>query len=71
MSNPLETSIPKSIPSQPLQRSTDAVPMRTIHHETLTAIRQATAHVQTREQLDGLLSQVDAIVYVSYLVLVY
>ena len=67
MSNPLETSIP----SQPLQRSTDTVQMRTIHHETLTAIRQATAHVQTREQLDGLLSQVDAIVYVSYLVLIY
>ena len=47
--------------------------MRTIliHHETLTAIRQATAYVQTLKQLDGLLSQVDAILYVSYLVLIY
>ena len=35
--------------------------MCTIHHECQTAIREITAHIQTREQLDELLTQVDGI----------
>ncbi|KAF8225202.1 hypothetical protein L208DRAFT_1307299, partial [Tricholoma matsutake] len=33
----------------------------TIHHETQAAVHQLMAHIQTREQLDQLLKQVDSI----------
>ena len=42
--------------------------MRTIHHECQAAIREITAHIQTREQLDVLLSQVDGIACVPKLI---
>ena len=45
--------------------------MRTIHHECQAAIREITAHIQTREQLDVLLSQVDDISCVPKLILVF
>ena len=41
--------------SQPSNRPTDTVSMCTVHQECQAAIRQTTAHVQTREQLDQLL----------------
>ena len=60
MCNPLERNS-----SQSSQRPTDTIPMHTIHHECQAAIREITAHIQTREQLDELLTQVDDIAYVS------
>jgi len=47
--------------SQPSTRPTDTLPVQTIYHEAQAAMRQITAHVQMREQLDELLSQVEAI----------
>ena len=64
--NPLEKN-----PLQSSQRPTDTIPMRTIHHECQAAIREITAHIQTREQLDVLLSQVDDIACVPKLILVF
>lgn len=61
--NPLEKNT-----SQSSQRPTDTIPMRTIHHECQAAIREITAHIQTREQLDELLTQVDDIAYVPKLI---
>ena len=40
--------------------------MHTIHHECQAAICQITTHIQTCDQLDELLCQVDDIVCVSY-----
>ena len=61
--NPLEKN-----PSQSSQRPTDTIPMRTIHHECQAAIREITTHIQTREQLDELLTQVDDIACVLILI---
>lgn len=61
--NPLEKN-----PLQSSQRPTDTIPMRTIHHECQAAIRETTAHIQTREQLDELLTQVDDIACVPKLI---
>ena len=60
--NPLERNL-----SQSSQRPTDTVPMRTIHHECQAAIREITAHIQTREQPDELLTQVNDIACVPIL----
>ena len=57
LSNPLEKTDSHSLP-----RLTDTLPTRTIHHETQAAVRQITAHIQTHEQLDQLLEQVDSII---------
>jgi hypothetical protein len=46
----------------------DTVPMRAIYHECQAAIREITAHIQTREQLDELLTQVDDIACVPKLI---
>ena len=56
ISNPLDNTV-----SQPLTRPTDTLPARTIHHEAQAVMRQVTAHIQTREQLEDFLTQVDAI----------
>ena len=42
--------------------------MHTIHHECQAAIREITVHIQTREQLDELLTQVDDIACVPKLI---
>ena len=42
------------------------VPMHTIHHECQAAIHQITTHIQTHDQLDELLCQVDDIACVSH-----
>jgi len=51
ISNPLDKTV-----SQPPTRPTDTLPARTIHHEAQAVMRQVTAHIQTREQLDDFLT---------------
>ena len=45
---------------QPPTWPTDTVPTQTIHHEAQAVMHQVTAHIQTCEQLDDFIMQVDA-----------
>ena len=63
-SNPLDKAI-----LQPLMRLTDTLPAWMIYHEAQAAMCQIMAHVQMHEQLDELLSQVEAIGWALSMVL--